>query len=164
MDPSRVNAEDLDDARTGVVRHFKQQNVKGGAELEAALEEARESQALSLEDFRLREMPDEVYATLPDLGLLAVGWNLLTSLDVRVCKLAELKVLDLTHNYVTQLPKEIELLVNLKVLNAGYNELKVLPEEIGRLANLQELHVHFNALNELPASICNLTKLRTLRL
>ena len=28
------------------------------------------------EDFRLRDLPDEVYEDLPDLGLLAMGWNL----------------------------------------------------------------------------------------
>ena len=79
-----------------IVRHFKQASGKGPAEIAMAIEEARESQALSMvscvpddvgmrkllnphvnlqEDFRLRELPDEVYE-LPELGLLAVGWNL----------------------------------------------------------------------------------------
>ena len=31
------------------------------------------------EDFRLKTLPDEVYDELPDLGLLAVGWNLVSN-------------------------------------------------------------------------------------
>merc|ERR1711998_499474 len=110
---SDLNSQDLDDNRTGVVRHFKQKNAKGAAEIAVALEEAKESQALSLEDFRLRELPEEAYEQLPELGLLAIGWNLMTKLDARVTTFVDLKVLDFTHNYVTELPKEIVLLPNL---------------------------------------------------
>merc|ERR1711975_197088 len=99
-DSASLDDEDIDNARTGVVRHFKQQNLKGQAEVAAAIEEAKESQALSLEDFRMRELPEEVFDELKDISLLAVGWNLMTSLDLRVCSIPDLKVLDLTHNYV----------------------------------------------------------------
>merc|ERR1711927_125303 len=111
-----MNAMDVEDNRTGVVRHFKQKNQKGAIEIAAAIDEAKESQALSLEDFRLRDLPDEVYEDLPDLGLLAMGWNLMVTLDARIARFSDLKVLDLTHNYVNVLPAEITQLTNLKVL------------------------------------------------
>jgi len=76
LDAVRMNASDVDNNRTGynatpllvllyffetttpshplhpfihsIVRHFKQKNTKGAAEIAAAIDEAKESQALSL--------------------------------------------------------------------------------------------------------------------
>merc|ERR1711907_586672 len=137
-----LQRSDLEDNRTGVVRHFKQESQHSQADIDKAIQEARESQSLSLEDFRLRNLPEGLWENPLNLLLFGAGWNLLTSLDTRLCQFTELKVLDLTHNYIKELPAEIARLTNLKVLNAGYNELTALPESINELSNLQELHLH----------------------
>merc|ERR1711907_95747 len=136
-----LQRSDLEDNRTKVVRHFKQESQHSQADFDKAIQEAGESQSLSLEDFRLRNLPEGLWETPLNLLLFGAGWNLLKSLD-------------LTHNYIKELPAEIARLTNLKVLNAGYNELTALPESINELSNLQELHLHFNNIVSLPDSVC----------
>merc|ERR1712166_1162657 len=112
-----LQRQDLDDNRTGVVRHFKQPNLYKQADIDNAVAEAHESNSLNLEDHRLPELSDSVFE-VPGLLLLHVGWTLLTNIDPRVEQLRDLKVLEMTHNYITELPEAICLLPTLKVLNA----------------------------------------------
>merc|ERR1711907_895779 len=157
-----LQRSDLEDNRTGVVRHFKQESQHSQADIDKAIQEARESQSLSLEDFRLRNLPEGLWENPLNLLLFGAGWNLLTSLDTRLCQFTELKVLDLTHNYIKELPAEIARLTNLQELHLHFNNIVSLPDSVCGLSKLRTLRLSFNKLYNIPNDIGNLTRLREL--
>lgn len=76
-----------------------------------------------------------------------------------LCKLPNLEVLKMPNNKITSLPSDIAKLTNLRVLCMDRNSLNELPRELQDLDNLQELFVRQNELTVLPSLPPTLTVL-----
>lgn len=109
----------------------------------------------------LRELPSTI-EQLPNLEVLLLSDNKLSTLPDVIGKLGKLKLLDLCHNELIKLPDSFCLLSALEDLMLAANKLKELPEEFGRLGNLRDLYLNANNFVKLPYSIRNLTKLKRL--
>ncbi len=99
-------------------------------------------------------------------GLLHLTWRL-DSWD-GIKELAQdypdLKVLLLFNNKLTSIPPEIGQLKNLEVLNLWRNKLTSIPPEIGQLKNLTWISIADNKLTSISPEIGQLKKLRFLSL
>ncbi len=98
----------------------------------------------------------------PQLAILLLDHNKLTTLPSEIGKLTNLRCFDLFNTKLTALPPEIGKLANLMELNLSNNKLTTLPSEIGNLTNLTTLYLFSNKLMTLPSEISNLTNLKTL--
>lgn len=76
----------------------------------------------------------------------------------------DLQVLRIDHNELTSLPDEIGSLSNLEQLSVSSNILKALPDTICNLSKLQLLDIRKNSLRSLPMTIYQNRCLQSLRL
>ncbi len=106
----------------------------------------------------------ELARDYPDLKVLNLWRNKLTSIPPEIGQLQNLKVLGLDGNHLTSLPAELGELTKLRELFLRRNRLTSLPPEIGQLKNLQRLSLFKNKLTSLPPEIERLKNLQRLSL
>ena len=97
-----------------------------------------EGKALSLWNFRLVTIPDQV-RTLVSLELLDLGENRLTKVPAWIGELKNLKTLGFYHNGLTSLPASLHELKKLKYLDVSGNEGLNLPREIARTTDASKI-------------------------
>ena len=93
------------------------------------------------------------------VALRLVGNTLLTLPEELCANLPQLKVLFLTANHLSSLPESIGLCTKLKELNIMKNDIKVLPDSICNLLDLESFEASNNKLTFLPQNFGNLVKL-----
>ncbi|NER88741.1 MAG: leucine-rich repeat protein [Moorea sp. SIO3A2] len=106
-------------------------------------------------------MLTEVF-NLPQLEVLNLSFNDLTTVPESIGNLTNLTQLNLTGNKLTTVPESIGNLTNLTQFNVTGNKLTTVPESIGNLTNLTQLNLKYNKLTTVPESIGNLTNLTQL--
>lgn len=110
-----------------------------------------------------KEFPFEVLAAMPQLAVLDMSQNLLTSVpEPKSTQFQALRKLNLEENHFSEFPCEVCSFPNLRTLIMSNNKLPDLPLDIGRLVHLEELIVKGNRFEELPVSLRQLKKLRVL--
>lgn len=165
-------------------------NAKTPENMQKKIERAKKSKFLSLKDFQLAELPEEIFE-IEDLKVLIISGNPLTSLPGGIGKLKDLKTLHAANCSleIEGIPEEIygleklqelnlannnllasgRLLTDLKSvkrLNLSNNELLSLLEEEDQqiTESLVSLNLSKNNLSELPRSLSELPNLKTLKL
>jgi signal transduction histidine kinase len=131
--------------------------------LEDALREPGAVLKLDLSNRGLVEFPAEILR-LPNLRMLLLNQNRLSSLPRDLGRLSRLSELELNYNEFTVFPPEILELAALNELELSGNRIAVLPDEIGRLAQLTEIELLDNQLAALPAAVASLVHLEELKL
>jgi Leucine-rich repeat (LRR) protein len=96
-----------------------------------------------------------------ELHLVVGGFD---AFPLEVLTLPNLRLLDLSQNLLTTLPPEIGQLTQLEVLILRGNALRQLPPEVGQMRHLQRLDLERNQLQALPEALQYCEALRELRL
>ncbi|OWF50284.1 leucine-rich repeat protein lrrA-like [Mizuhopecten yessoensis] len=112
----------------------------------------------------LESLPEHFSKYFPNLEVLSLTGNEITSLPVFTGCVSCLRELYFNENCVTELCESICGLTNLQVLKATGNSLQALPENIGELRNLQTLCLDDNKLESLPSTLGLLESLEILEL
>lgn len=94
-------------------------------------------------------IPEEIF-TFPNLEVLILSQNMISSFPKNVTGLTKLKKLDLSNNQIRVLPKYIDFLTSLQYLDLSDNLLNTLPSSIGDLQNLVSIRVIDNSIMHLP--------------
>jgi len=82
----------------------------------------------------------------------------LLSFPLEILDCVELEELDLSSNRLTSVQVEIKRLENMKILKLHHNPLEGLPNELFDLKNLVRLHLSFCGLERIPRSITRLSR------
>ncbi|CAH1251175.1 ANKK1 [Branchiostoma lanceolatum] len=101
----------------------------------------------------LTELPPGV-CSLPNLEMLAVRNNKLSTFPPGVEKLQKLRQLNIDGNQLTEVPPG--------VLSVGNNKLSTLPPGVEKLQKFRELYIDSNQLTEVPPGVCSLSNLEVL--
>ncbi len=117
---------------------------------------------LTDEDFEL--LLPEIIEKLPDLEMLYLRNNQLTSLSDRIAELKHLKKLDASSNKLTEVTPAIGNLTGLTELLLSDNQLADLPEELAQLTQLEHLNIAQNQFTDLPEELAQLTQLEHLNI
>lgn len=141
------------------------------------------SKSLKLVNWRLKDVPEQVYnslhleqldlsgnrlqsievvCNLKKLIVLNLSDNGLVSLTESICNLSTLEQLDLSYNCLESLPN-LEKLRCLKKLDLGGNKFKQVPEWIQCLEYLEELYLDSNPFEMVPEWLGDLPNLQVLR-
>ena len=131
--------------------------------LETALQNPSQVTALYAQGRGWRAIPKEI-AQLPQLRILGLNQNQLSSFPEILTHLTELEELELAGNLLEALPFSFSQFSQLRKLDLSNNRLSVFPEVLLRLDSLEELNLSNNQLQKLPKSIHRLKKLRNLNL
>lgn len=95
-------------------------------------------------------MPKQVLAGMPQLVVLNLSSNRLTSFELRGLRLAQLRVLNLSFNKLDSLPDDMgKLLPALQQLYLSNNFLSALPESLDA-ASLHDCFLSENMLGDVP--------------
>lgn len=98
----------------------------------------------------------------PNIEMLSLKFNRLTTLNKDIGNAAQLLFLDLTGNQLWQLPNEIGALNNLQELHLTNNQLTELPPAFSQLQSLKTLYLDRNEINEFPVELLELQNLKTI--
>lgn len=109
------------------------------------------------------DLPVE-FGSLPNLRVLSLSNNQLTSLPAGLGNMVGLQWVELDSNQLTSLPVEIGKLNGLHTLLLSHNHFVGLPAELGNLSNLFYLDLDNNFLKSVPGTLGNLSRLETLSL
>ncbi|XP_059652026.1 probable disease resistance protein At5g43730 [Cornus florida] len=113
----------------------------------------------------LKAIPECFFNHMPNLRLLDLSRNGISSLPSSISNLVNLRLLDLSRSGISSLPSSISNLVNLRVLLLkGCEYLQALPQEVGVLQRLEVLHVsRANKMPYHPSEMWKLTSLKSLK-
>jgi Leucine-rich repeat (LRR) protein len=127
------------------------------------LRQLKNLNSLDLTFNKLEAIPDEI-GDLPQLEMLYIANNFISTISEQLAKLTKLKDLNLNHNALKVWPDCFSELAALKELKLVGNQLESVPKEIAKLQNLEKLNLRENKLSALPQSISALKKLKWLNL
>jgi len=135
------------------------------AEAETRIEEARRTNATSLELFNLglTEVPSTLFE-LRQLTELQLASNPLGEVPDALCELKQLTSLSLEATNLTEWPKVLGKLPQLQHLMLSRNQLDTLPANIAELRQLIGLYLWHNQISKLPDSLSKLSNLQRLQL
>ena len=119
-----------------VLRHFKINVIK-----------------LDLSFQCISELENNYFLTYPNVQVIYLTCNQLTSLPESLFSLRNLKELYLNHNKLTLIPESIGRLTSLEKLDLSFNNLTSLPESIFSLSNIKELYLDHNNIVEISDEI-----------
>jgi len=117
---------------------------------------------LRLAHFKLTSFPASVFTLWPNVQILDLTHNTITSLPSEIMQLTQLKQLLLNDNKLLSIPIEIGQLTALTSLDLEGNFIESLPNEIGSLTQVRELNLRNNRLRSLPDTIGLLRQLEWL--
>ncbi|KAG1658916.1 Leucine-rich repeat-containing protein 40 [Nymphon striatum] len=100
----------------------------------------------------LRSIPNEIQY-LPNLNILDLHDNQLTSLPSTIGELQQLTKLNLSHNKFEEIPEAVFRMKSLKYFHIQNNSLKSINDDIGNLSFLEELDLGHNDIKNLPHAI-----------
>lgn len=145
------------------VHRKKQQRSNSAAVVCHKLHEAKISHIVSLNNMKLRQLPDDLFC-LQTLKHLYISHCLLTGdLPIEIGLLKHLRSLDASCNKITSIPDNLFTnLRQLEILDLRKNRLTSIPYSIGEMLDLQELCLSNNQLVALPHTLANLRCLKTL--
>ncbi|KAJ4979894.1 hypothetical protein NE237_010674 [Protea cynaroides] len=120
---------------------------------------------ISLSEFNLTIIPDEVWTCGSSVRVLDLSNNSICEIPVKIGSFSVIQKLLLNANgmldeYISW--EGITSLKSLKVLSLSQNHLTTLPSSLGTLTSLTQLHVANNKLTSLPSEIELLTQLQIL--
>ncbi|MGB0839291.1 MAG: leucine-rich repeat domain-containing protein [Chitinophagales bacterium] len=118
---------------------------------------------ISLKNYRLTEVPEEVWRCV-ELQELNLRTNQITILPEKIGQLEQLEVLSLNSNKFKSLPASIGSLKQLKQLNLAYCELTQLPESLANCQNLEYINLDNNAFHHFPRVLLQLPQLKHINL
>lgn len=101
---------------------------------------------------------------LPNLLILNIANNQLSSLPISIGELPSLVELNASSNNIRSMPIEITKLKHLKALYLRDNELEGLPTNIDSLKSLEVLDLSLNKLKKIPISLFKIKGLKRLYL
>ncbi|GLI66638.1 hypothetical protein VaNZ11_010474 [Volvox africanus] len=117
-----------------------------------------------LEGEGLSSVPDEVLQR-PDCTTLKLGRNQFTALPLGVFpRLPNLVLVDLSKNKLSSVPNDIGTCRSIKTLLLTHNKLKVIPPGVFLLAGLQQLDLNHNRLTDASGPWYHLNSLQSLHL
>lgn len=110
-----------------------------------------------------QQMPEEIFQ-YPELEVLSLAENQLTTLDERIGQFSKLYTLDLSYNQIKKLPKSFAQLQKLEYLMLSSNQFAQFPEVLFQLPNLRFVYFMNNQLTQIPAGIGQWQQLEVLDL
>ena len=93
----------------------------------------------------------------PNLKILGLDNNRLSTLPDAIAQLPELEFLFLEHNQLVELPHSLPYLTRLRYLSLSYNQLTHVPPNMAHMKHLKMLDLSGNKLSCLPVQLKNLT-------
>ncbi|XP_044014034.1 PH domain leucine-rich repeat-containing protein phosphatase 2 [Aphidius gifuensis] len=132
--------------------------------LKQATKTSNSPKKLELSNAGLSKIPDSILA-FHEVEEILLDRNSLTTIASNLSilrRFPQLKLLQLEHNQLTTIPRELLELVCLTSLNLSNNKIDKVPAEIYRLVNLKELILDRNGIKELPAEIGLLKELKSI--
>lgn len=118
--------------------------------------------ALFLDKRGLRNIPSWIFEKLPNVKILNLNDNHLTTLPPELSNLTKLENLQIANNKITEIPSHISTLSNLKILVAVHNQINKIHPNIVQLTKLKTLNLIDNALTRLPDNVDHLIALEQL--
>ncbi|GFR44942.1 hypothetical protein Agub_g6030, partial [Astrephomene gubernaculifera] len=109
--------------------------------------------ALKLSHNKISAVPSGTFPRLPNLVLLDLSYNHLTSIPSDIARCSSLKVVLLGHNSLGHIPSGIFHLVNLEQLALNHNRLSDVGGPWFQLSVLKALDLSYNNLRMLPPDI-----------
>lgn len=114
---------------------------------------------LRLASLALKRVPASVCA-IPSLTQMDVGSNRLLDLEhIRLDELPQLRVLRVTNNRLSSLPTYMAGMAFLEYVNLSNNRFDTFPDVLCAMPNLTDLDLSFNTIRTLPPELGQLTKL-----
>jgi internalin A len=117
-------------------------------------------QLTSLEELRLSNnqitsLPETIADSLPNLRVLSLDRNNLTSVPDRLQDLAGLQTLLLRHNQLTELPSGLPgpRMTALRLLHVSSNLLTTLPDSLAECPQLTHVYANGNQIRNLPSNL-----------
>ncbi|XP_032513225.2 leucine-rich repeat-containing protein 57-like [Danaus plexippus] len=136
----------------------------GNAALKQHYETASKTGVLQISDYKLKEIPDDVFNLAEQLRNLDVSKNKITNISDAISELKHLKQLNLSSNMIQILPSSVENLKKLELLNMSFNSLTSLPPAISSLSNLKQIYLNNNKIKKFPMEILGLPNLEVVEL
>lgn len=138
-------------------------SFKGLIEMPLKVLDYPQLEILALNNNKLTSLPDN-FSKLKNLTRLHLWNNQLELFPIAITNLSKLEILGLGYNKLIEIPVTIENLEKLSILVLCNNKLIVLPEEITNLTHLTYLDLNSNLFVELNLNFTRLNKLIDLSL
>jgi hypothetical protein len=117
---------------------------------------------LNFNNCHLITLPAEISQFFPNLRVLNLTENRITSVPVEISQLSNLTELSLGCNKITSVPPEIYDLENLETLCLNHNKITSIPVGISQLSNLKYFSIGNNKITSVSSEIYDLKSLETL--
>ena len=105
---------------------------------------------LHMDGCHLNQMPLWIVTHTPNLKILGLDNNTISTLPDAIAQLPQLEFLFLEHNKLIELPHSLPYLTRLRYLSLSYNQLKHVPENMAHMTHLKRLDLSGNKLSFLP--------------
>ncbi|MGB1229584.1 MAG: leucine-rich repeat domain-containing protein [Holosporaceae bacterium] len=105
---------------------------------------------LHMDGCHLNQMPLWIVTQTPNVKILGLDNNNISTLPDAIAQLPALEFLFLDHNQLTELPQSLPYLTKLRYLSLSYNQLSHVPQNMAHMTHLKTLHLSGNKLSCLP--------------
>lgn len=105
---------------------------------------------LHMDNCHLNQMPLWIVTQTPNLKILGLDNNTISTLPDAIAQLPQLEFLFLQHNQLIELPHSLPYLTRLRYLSLSYNQLTHVPPNMAHMTHLKMLDLSGNKLSCLP--------------